>query len=125
MFGLISMKMIRTDFDGAMAREGYVRTKVMAQRWGMTVKQVNKAFSNGYSCDNFIVNGVRYIHVDAEKPGTLTVQVGEKGKEVNRVVRSKFLLVKNEEDDDSEWFAIDEIPEYVEEGENNGELSTQ
>ena len=68
MFGLISMKKIRTDFDGAMNKQGYVRAKVMCERWEITTNQLSKAFQKGYTCDNFIVNGVRYISIYADPP---------------------------------------------------------
>ena len=68
MFNLISMNAIRNDFDGAMERQGYVRAKVMCDKWGITPNQLSKLIKKGFVCDSFIVNGVRYISKDAERP---------------------------------------------------------
>lgn len=68
MFGLVCMNRIKKDFDGAMEREGYVRAKVMCEKWGITTSQFNKAFQKGYTCDSFIVNNVRYVSIYADPP---------------------------------------------------------
>lgn len=68
MFGFISMKDIRYDFDYAMRKAGYVRAGEKCQEWGITTKRLTYLIQKGYECDNFIVNGVRYVHVDSRKP---------------------------------------------------------
>lgn len=68
MFNLISMNAIKNDFDGAMERQGYVRAKVMCEKWGITTEKLAKLMKKGFTCDNFIVNGVRYISRAAKGP---------------------------------------------------------
>ena len=68
MLNLVSMSSIRKDFDAAMKKQGYVRAKVMCDQWGITNEKLNKLIKNGFVCDNFIVNNVRYISVNAEGP---------------------------------------------------------
>lgn len=68
MFNLISMNSIKTDFDGAMERQGYVRAKVMCEKWGITTDKLAKLMKKGFECDSFIVNGVRYISRAAKGP---------------------------------------------------------
>lgn len=81
MFGLVCMNRIKKDFDGAMEREGYVRAKVMCEKWGITTSQFNKAFQKGYTCDSFIVNNVRYVSIYADAPN-IAVKVKEEETEV-------------------------------------------
>ena len=81
MFGLVCMNRIKRDFDGAMEHEGYVRAKVMCEKWGITTSQFNKAFQKGYTCDSFIVNNVRYVSVYADAPN-IAVKVKEEETEV-------------------------------------------
>lgn len=81
MFGLVCMNRIKRDFDGAMEREGYVRAKVMCEKWGITTSQFNKAFQKGYTCDSFIVNNVRYVSIYADAPN-IAVKVKEEETEV-------------------------------------------
>lgn len=64
----ISMNSIRTNFDAAMMRAGYVRTKIMCDHWGITQDQLNYCFRKGYVCDCFMVNGVKYMSVASNKP---------------------------------------------------------
>ena len=64
----ISIDAIKTDFDHALMKAGYVRTKVMAEHWGTTAEKINKCFKNGYTCDCFMVNNVRYMSVTSQKP---------------------------------------------------------
>lgn len=68
MFKFVSMKSIREDFDAAMERQGYVRAKIMTDKWGITASQFQKLLKKGFECDTFVVNGVRYISVNAEGP---------------------------------------------------------
>lgn len=68
MFNLVSMNAIRTDFDAAMEKQGYLRATVMYKNWGITAKKFAALVKKGYDCDSFIVNGVRYIHKDAPNP---------------------------------------------------------
>lgn len=68
MFNLVSMKSIREDFDAAMERQGYVRSKIMLDKWGITANQFQKLIKKGFECDSFVVNGVRYISVNAQGP---------------------------------------------------------
>lgn len=74
MFGFVRMSRIKKDFDAAMEREGYVRAKVLCEKWGITTAQFNKAFQKGYTCDNFIVNNVRYVSVYADPPTNITIK---------------------------------------------------
>lgn len=65
----ISLKALKEGkFDDALKSLGYLRTSEMAEKWGMTVNQLNSKFSKGYTCDCFKVNGIRYISVDAVRP---------------------------------------------------------
>lgn len=69
MLNLISLETIKKGkLDDALEKLGYVRTKVMAERWGLTNDRVNKYFSAGYTCDNFKINNIRYISVHAPNP---------------------------------------------------------
>lgn len=69
MFNLISLNTIKNgNLDAALEKFGYVRAKIMAEKWGLTTDQLNKKISAGYVCDEFKVNNVRYISVDAKKP---------------------------------------------------------
>lgn len=64
----VSMDSIKKDFDLAMMHAGYVRTKIMADHWGITNEKLHACFRKGYTCDCFVVNGVKYMSVAAEKP---------------------------------------------------------
>ena len=64
----VSLDSIKKDFDLAMMHAGYVRTKIMADHWGMSADQLNKCFKKGYTCDSFMVHNVRYMSVASEKP---------------------------------------------------------
>ena len=68
MLNFVSMNAIRQDFDAAIEKQGYVRAKVMCDKWGITTDKLSKAIKNGYVCDCFMVHNVRYISVNAEKP---------------------------------------------------------
>lgn len=60
---------IRNDFDGAMKRMGYVRVKERCEEWGITAANFREQTRDGwYKEDTFIVNGVRYISVQAKSP---------------------------------------------------------
>lgn len=68
MLSFVSMASIRKDFDEAMKKQGYVRVKVKLEEWGISADKFQKLLKAGYECDWFIVNGVRYIHIDTPKP---------------------------------------------------------
>jgi hypothetical protein len=69
MIKYISLDSIRNGkLDEVLEKLGYVRTKVIAEKWGMSVSVLNKKFASGYTCDRFKINGVWYISVNAEKP---------------------------------------------------------
>ena len=65
----VSLKSIKEgNLDAALEKFGYVRSKVMAERWGLTQNQLNKKFAAGYTCDEFKINGIRYMSTSAVKP---------------------------------------------------------
>jgi len=68
MLSLVSMASIRKDFDAAMEKQGYVRAKVMCEKWCITSDQLSRLIKKGFECDTFIVNGVRYISKDTPEP---------------------------------------------------------
>ena len=69
MINLISLEAIKNGkLDESLEKLGYVRTKVMADRWDISADKINKYFSAGYTCDSFKLNGVRYISVNALNP---------------------------------------------------------
>lgn len=68
MMNFVSMKSIRENFDAAMEKQGYVRSKIMLDKWGITANQFQKLLKKGFECDTFVVNGVRYISVNEEGP---------------------------------------------------------
>lgn len=71
---LISLETIKKGkLDEALEKLGYVRTKVMAERWGLTNDRINKYFSAGYTCDCFKINNIRYISVNAQNPAEVMV----------------------------------------------------
>ena len=69
MFNFISLNTIKNgNLDEALEKLGYVRAKVMAEKWDMTMAQLNKKFASGYVCDEFKINNVRYMSINARKP---------------------------------------------------------
>lgn len=66
----ISLEAIKTDIDAALEKVGYVRTKVMCEKWDILPKQFSNFISANpdYNEDTFIVNRVRYISKYAKSP---------------------------------------------------------
>jgi hypothetical protein len=64
-----------------MERQGYVRAKVMCEKWGITTDKLAKLMKKGFTCDSFIVNGVRYISRDAKGPEATVEAEPEKTEE--------------------------------------------
>ena len=66
----ISLEAIKTDIDAALEKLGYVRAKVMCEKWDILPRQyANFICSNrDYNEDTFIVNGVRYVSKYAKSP---------------------------------------------------------
>lgn len=63
---------IRNDFDAAMKNAGYVRAKNLCDQWGISTDKLTRLLKTGeYEADQFIVNGVRYLHKDSVCPECL------------------------------------------------------
>lgn len=68
----VPLDAIKNDFDATMVNAGYVRAKVLCDKWGITTDKLTKLIKNEeYQCDQFIVNGVRYLHKDSVCPECL------------------------------------------------------
>lgn len=65
----ISLEAIKTDIDAALEKVGYVRTKVMCDKWGIDPNYFRAILRTiDYKEDMFTVNGVRYISKYAKSP---------------------------------------------------------
>lgn len=82
MFKFVSMKDIRADFDSAMEKQGYVRAKVLCDKWGITTDKLSHFIKKGYECDSFVVNGVRYIQKDSVAPSDIWPKPAEEHKDI-------------------------------------------
>ena len=69
MLNFISLETIkRGELDTALEKLGYLRSKKIAEKWGITSDKLNKYFAAGFTCDCFKINGVRYISVKTKNP---------------------------------------------------------
>jgi len=82
MFNLVSMNAIKADFDSAMEKQGYVRAKVLCDKWGITTDKFNRLIKKGFECDSFVVNGVRYVQKDSVAPSDIWPKPVEDHKEI-------------------------------------------
>lgn len=65
----ISLEAIKTDIDAALEKVGYVRTKVMCDKWEIDPNYFRTLLRTiDYKEDMFTVNGVRYISKYAKSP---------------------------------------------------------
>lgn len=82
MFNFVSMNAIKANFDAAMKKQGYVRAKVLCDKWGITTDKLSHLIKKGFECDSFVVNGVRYVQKDTISPSDIWSKPVEEHKEI-------------------------------------------
>ena len=69
----LSFDLIRNNFSKAMEFAGFVKASIKCKEWGISASDLCRFLKKGYQnhCDCFIIEGTRYINIDAPNPKEL------------------------------------------------------